>query len=47
MTALLTLTDDTYSANSGDGRKRVYGSVSLTTPYSSGGDVIRVCCLIV
>jgi len=40
MTALLTLTDDTYSANNGDGRKRIYGSVSLTNPYTTGGEVL-------
>lgn len=40
MTALLTLTDDTYSANSSDGRKRLYGSVSLTNPYTAGGELI-------
>lgn len=39
MTAVLTLTDDTYSANSGDGRKRLYGSISLTNPYSTGGEL--------
>jgi hypothetical protein len=40
MTALLTLTDDTYSANSGDSRKRIYATVSLTNPYTAGGELI-------
>lgn len=40
MTALLTLTDDVYSANNGDGRKRLYGNVSLTNPYTAGGETI-------
>jgi hypothetical protein len=40
MTALITLTDDTYSANSADGRKRLYATVSLTNPYTATGEVI-------
>lgn len=40
MTALLTLTDDTYSANNGDGRKRLYANISFTNPYSAGGELI-------
>ncbi len=40
MTALLTLTDDIYSANGSDGRKRLYATLSLTNPYTATGEVI-------
>ncbi len=40
MTALVTLTDDTYSSNGSDGRKRIYATVSLTQPYTANGEVI-------
>lgn len=40
MTTTLTLTDDNISANGADGRKRIYATISLTNPYSTGGEVI-------
>lgn len=40
MTTIVTLTDDTYSANSSDGRKRIYASISCVNPYSTGGESI-------
>jgi hypothetical protein len=40
MTLSITLTDDTYSANGSDGRKRIYATGSLTNPYSTGGETI-------
>ncbi len=40
MTATVTLTDDTYSANGADGRKRIYAAISLTNPYTAGGETI-------
>lgn len=40
MTTTVTLTDDTYSANGSDGRKRIYATISLTNPYTAGGEVI-------
>jgi len=40
MTTIVTLTDDTYSANGSDGRKRVYASISCVNPYTATGEVI-------
>ena len=40
MTAIVTLTDDTYSANGSDGRKRIYATVSLVNPYTASGEAI-------
>jgi len=40
MTATLTATDSTYNANGSDGRKRLYATISLTNPYTSGGESI-------
>lgn len=42
MTATFTILDDTYSANSADGKKRIWGTVSLTNPYTAGGESITV-----
>lgn len=42
MTALLTLTDDNYSTGAIDGRKRLYATVSLTNPYSTGGESLTM-----
>ena len=40
MTATLTIIDDTYSANGADGRKRIFATISLTNPYTAGGESI-------
>lgn len=40
MTSTLTLIDDTYSSNDAQGNKRVFGTISMTNPYSTGGEVI-------
>ncbi len=40
MSILFTVIDDTYSANGTDGKKRIWGTVSLTNPYTANGEVI-------
>jgi hypothetical protein len=40
MSVLVTILDDTYSANGADGRKRIFASVSLTNPYTANGESI-------
>ncbi len=42
MTATLTLTDDIYSTNTSDGNKTLYFNISLTNPYTAGGEIITV-----
>ena len=42
MTATFTIIDDTYSANEASGKKRIFGTVSLTNPYTAGGEAITV-----
>ena len=42
MTATFTIVDDTYGANLADGKKRIWGTVSLTNPYTAGGESITV-----
>jgi len=42
MSILFTVIDDTYSANGPDGKKRLWGTVSLTNPYTAGGESITV-----
>lgn len=38
MTAAFTIIDDSGSANGPDGRKRIFGTLSFTNPYTTGGD---------
>lgn len=40
MTTIVTLTDDTFSANGGDGVKRIYASISCVNPYTATGEVL-------
>ncbi len=42
MTALFTLADATYAEQASAGRKKIFGSVSLTNPYTAGGESITV-----
>jgi len=42
MTATFTIIDDQYSANEGTVHKHVFGTVSLTNPYTAGGESITV-----
>lgn len=38
MTATFTIIDDAPSGNDGSGRKRVFGTLSFTNPYTANGD---------
>ena len=40
MTSTFTPIDSTYAANDSTGRKRLFGTVSITNPYSTGGEVV-------
>lgn len=42
MTATFTLVDGAYSEQASAGRKKLFGSVSLTNPYTAGGESITV-----
>lgn len=42
MTATVTIIDNTYDSNEGQGRKRIFATVSLTNPYTAGGESITV-----
>jgi len=42
MTATFTIIDDPTSANGVDGRKRIFGTLSFTNPYTAGGDVFSL-----
>lgn len=43
MTATVTLIDNQYGdSNDATGKKRIFATVSLTNPYTSGGDSITV-----
>lgn len=42
MTATVTIIDSTYDSNNGAGRKDIYATVSMTNPYTAGGDSIDV-----
>lgn len=42
MSITATLIDDKYSANDAAGRKTLYFTVSLTNPYTAGGESITV-----
>jgi len=38
MTATFTIIDDPTSANDSSGRKRIFGTISFTNPYTANGD---------
>lgn len=42
MSLTFTILDDTYSANDSTGRKRIFGTVSLTNPYTANGESFTV-----
>lgn len=38
MTATFTIIDGAVESNGADGRKRIFGTLSFTNPYTAGGD---------
>ena len=42
MTATFTIIDDVTSANGPDGRKRIFGTLSFTNPYTANGDLFSL-----
>lgn len=40
MSVNFTLIDDTFSANESSGRKRIFGVLSFTNPYTAAGEVL-------
>lgn len=41
MSLTFTIIDDTYSANGADGKKHIFGTISLTNPYSAAGELVN------
>lgn len=42
MTTTLTLIDNVYEASGGDGRKRLYATLSILRPSTAGGDALSL-----
>jgi len=42
MTATFTIIDGSGESNGSDGRKRIFGTLSFTNPYTAGGDVFSL-----
>jgi len=40
MTTTFTLIDDKYSANDSTGKKHIFGTVSMASPYTTGGESV-------
>jgi len=42
MTATVTIIDNLYDSNDATGRKSIFATVSLTNPYTAGGELVTV-----
>lgn len=42
MSVTFTIIDDSGSSNNADGKKRVYGTLSFTNPYTPNGELLTV-----